>query len=128
MNIKKYIKWLWQLPQHILALCVEGLLYKKSYRESKIKDNIIIVNFVLPSAMSLGDYIFINPMSSQRTIQHEYGHSKQSELLGPLYLVIIGIPSVLHNIIHHLCNKVGIKWDYYKFYTEYYANKLGGLT
>ena len=85
-----------------------------AYREG----NTIIVNITLPSAMSLGDYLFVNPMSSQKSIQHECGHSKQSDILGPLYLIVIGIPSVLHNIVHYLCSKIGIKWDYYSFYTE----------
>ena len=126
--IKDSIKWLWQFPQNMLALCIEGILCKAAYREGKADGNTIIVNIVLPSAMSLGDYLFVNPMSSQKTIQHECGHSKQSDILGPLYLIVIGIPSLLHNMAHYLCSKIGIKWNYYSFYTEYWANKLVGIT
>ena len=126
--IKDYIKWLWQFPQNILALCIEGILYQATYREGKVDGNTIIVNITLPSAMSLGDYIFVHPMSSQKSIQHECGHSKQSDILGPLYLIVIGIPSLLHNIVHYLCSKIGIKWNYYSFYTESWANKLVGIT
>lgn len=126
--IKDFIKWLWQFPQNMLALCIEGILCQAAYREGKVCGNTIIVNNVLPSAMSLGDYLFVNFMSSQKSIQHEYGHSKQSNILGPLYLIVIGIPSLLHNILHYLCSKIGIKWDYYSFYTEYWANKLVGIT
>ena len=126
--IKDSIKWLWQFPQNILALCIEGILCKAAYREGKADGNTIIVNIVLPSAMSLGDYLFVNPMSSQKTIQHECGHSKQSDILGPLYLIVIGIPSLLHNMAHYLCSKIGIKWNYYSFYTESWANKLVGIT
>lgn len=126
--IKDSIKWLWQFPQNILALCIEGILCQAAYREGMKDGNTIIVNSVLPSAMSLGDYIFVSPMASQKCIQHECGHSKQSDILGLLYLIVIGIPSLLHNIIHHLCGKIGIKWDYYSFYTESWANKLVGIT
>ena len=126
--IKDSIKWLWQFPQNILALCIEGILCQAAYREGKADGNTIIVNIVLPSAMSLGDYLFVSPMSSQKSIQHECGHSKQSDILGPLYLIVIGIPSLLHNIVHYLCNKIGIKWNYYSFYTESWANKLVGIT
>ena len=126
--IKDSIKWLWQFPQNMLALCIEGILCEAAYREGKADGNTIIVNIVLPSAMSLGDYLFVNPMSSQKTIQHECGHSKQSDMLGPLYLIVIGIPSLLHNMAHYLCSKIGIKWNYYSFYTEYWANKLVGIT
>ena len=86
------------------------------------------MNINLPSAMSLGDYLFVNPMSSQKSIQHEYGHSKQSNILGPLYLIVIGTPSLLHNIVDYVCSKIGIKWNYYSFYTESWANKLVGIT
>lgn len=127
-SIKDSIKWLWQFPQNILALCIEGVLCQAAYREGKADGNTIIVNNTLPSAMSLGDYLFVNPMSSQESIQHECGHSKQSNILGPLYLIVIGIPSLLHNIVHYLCNKIGIKWNYYSFYTESWANKLVGIT
>lgn len=126
--IKDSIKWLWQFPQNMLALCIEGILCQAAYRVGKADGNIIIMNIVLPSAMSLGDYIFVSPMSSQKSIQHECGHSKQSDILGPLYLIVIGIPSLLHNIIHYLCSKIRIKWNYYSFYTESWANKLVGIT
>lgn len=126
--IKDSIKWLWQFPQNMLALCIEGILCQAAYREGKADGNTIIVNIVLPSAMSLGDYLFVNPMSSQKSIQHECGHSKQSDILGPLYLIVIGIPSLLHNMAHYLCSKIGIKWNYYSFYTESWANKLVGIT
>lgn len=117
--IKDSIKWLWQFPQNMLALCIEGILCQAAHREGKADGNIIIMNIVLSSAMSLGDYLFVSPMSSQESIQHECGHSKQSDILGPLYLIVIGIPSLLHNIIHYLCSKIGIKWNYYSFYTEH---------
>lgn len=127
--IKDSIKWLWQFPQNMLALCIEGILCQAAYREDiKADGNTVIVNNTLPSAMSLGDYLFLNLDSSELAIKHECGHSKQSDILGPLYLIVIGIPSVLHNIVHYLCSKIGIKWNYYSFYTESWANKLVGIT
>ena len=78
--IKNSIKWLWQFPQNILALCIEGVLCEAAYREGKADGNTIIVNITLPSAMSLGDYLFVNPMSSQLSIQHECGHSRSTIL------------------------------------------------
>lgn len=127
IKIKESIKWLWQLPQNMLALCIESVLCDAAYREGEADGNTIIVNSVLPSAMSLGDYLFVNPMSSERTIKHECGHSKQSDILGPLYLIVIGAPSLLHNIIHSICSIAGFKWDYYSFYTEKWADRLVGI-
>ena len=111
----------------MLVLCIESILCQAAYRIGEKEGNTIIVNNVLPSNLSLGDYIFIDYMSPEIIIKHEYGHSKQSTILGPLYLIVIGIPSLLHNILHYLCNKVGIKWNYYSFYTEHWANKLAGI-
>ncbi len=117
--IKNLLMWLWQFPQNLLALCIEGILCEAAYREGIVGGNTKIYNYVLPT-MSLGNYIFVNTiMSSQKSIQHECGHSKQSNILGPLYLIVIGIPSLLHNIVHYLCSKIGIKWNYYSFYTEH---------
>lgn len=121
--IKDSLMWLWQFPQNILAICIEGILCEAAYREGKIDGNTLIYNYVLPT-MSLGNYIFVNGMSSNTAIKHSHGHSKQSRILGPLYLVVIGIPSLLHLIVYNICSKIGFSWDYYKFYTELWANKL----
>lgn len=47
--IKDSIKWLWQFPQNILALCIEGVLCQDAYREGKADGNTIIVNVVIVS-------------------------------------------------------------------------------
>lgn len=125
--IKDSIKWIWQFPQNILALCIESVLCQISYniyRGEKVEGNTIIFNDILPAGMSLGDYIFVNHLTSQRVIRHECGHSKQSDILGPLYIIIVGVPSLLHNIVHKICSKIGIKWNYYSFYTEKWADDL----
>ena len=38
-----------------------GCIVQAAYREGKADGNTIIVNITLPSAMSLGDYLFVNP-------------------------------------------------------------------
>ena len=47
-------------------------------------------------------------------------HVKQSKILGPLYLLVIGIPSILHawlNDYIHCC--ANHNEGYYHFYTEH---------
>lgn len=119
------IKFIWQFPQNVLALYIEGVLCMAAKRRGKLDGVNLIVTDVFGKEFSLGEYIFITSYTTFDIIKHEYGHSKQSLILGPLYLIVIGIPSLLHNIVHYLCYKIGIKWDYYKFYTEAWANKLG---
>ena len=121
--IKDSLMWLWQFPQNLLAICIAGILCEVAYRKGIVRGNTIIYNYVLPT-MSLGSYIFVNTMSTDTAIKHSHGHSKQSRILGPLYLVVIGIPSLLHLIVYSICGMMGFSWNYYKFYTELWANKL----
>lgn len=121
--IKDSLMWLWQFPQNLLAICIEGILCEAAYREGVVRGNTMIYNYVLPT-MSLGSYIFVNTMSTNTAVKHSHGHSKQSRILGPLYLVVIGIPSLLHLIVYSICGMMGFSWNYYKFYTELWANKL----
>lgn len=79
--------------------------------------------------VTLGKYIFISyyDNNKEETIKHECGHVKQSKLLGPLYLIIIGIPSALHTVFNgytRCCRRH--KDGYYHFFTERWANKLMG--
>ncbi len=63
---------------------------------------------------------------SQRLLIHEYGHTIQSLILGPFYLIIIGIPSTLWGFLPSLNKKrknEGL--SYFSFYTEKWANYLG---
>ena len=46
--IKDSIKWLWQFPQNMLALCIAGVWCQAAYREGKADGNPIIVNITLP--------------------------------------------------------------------------------
>lgn len=128
MKVLETLKWLWQFPQNLLAVCLEGLLCNGTYRDKeKVDGNIIIRNFILPGCVSLGDYIFVSPSTEENTIQHECGHSEQSDILGPLYLIVVGLPSLMHCIAHSLLKKFNVTWDYYKFYTESWANKLAKI-
>ena len=74
-----------------------------------------------PGSVTLGRYIFISSRASSDTIKHETGHVKQSQLLGPLYLLLIGIPSIIWAAVY---KKIAPNKSYYWFYTEKWANKL----
>lgn len=114
----------WQFPQEILGLIffiflsvndriIDICRYKTSYT--------FYVN-KFPGGLSLGRYVFINPFERD-LILHEWGHSIQSIILGPFYLIVIGIPSFIWNHIY----RSSWKKSYYWFWTERWANKLGGV-
>ena len=63
----------------------------------------------------------------ERILRHEYGHSIQSMILGPAYLPVVGIPSILWCRVPPL----GRSWrsgkrSYYSFFTERSADRFGG--
>lgn len=69
-------------------------------------------------------YIFLSFRATERILKHEIGHTKQSLYLGPLYLIVIGLPSIVWAFIQSRWMK---DCDYYSFYTEKWANRLGGI-
>lgn len=115
-TLKTILQYLWCLPQNLLGLLL--LLYfggeKRSY-----EDITYYYNIGLMGGLSLGNYIFLNN-NRVASIKHEYGHSIQNKYLGPLYLLVIGIPALLWTAFCKGNN-------YYSFYTEKWADKLGGV-
>lgn len=79
-------------------------------------------------SVSLGLFIFISnkQKSNSKILIHEYGHTIQSLILGPLYLIIIGIPSFLWATLPYF-EKRRNRSSYYSFYTERNANYFGKL-
>lgn len=95
------------------------------------------------SSVSLGLFIFVseNPLKQglvipvgkqspaiyvdQRLVAHEFGHCIQSLIFGPMYLVVIGIPSLLWASLPTLRKRrAHTGKSYYSFYTERFANYL----
>ena len=71
-----------------------------------------------------GSFIDVSSKELTSLVLHECGHVKQSRILGPLYLFVIGIPSIIHAALP--CKKCK-ETNYYHFYTEKWANKLMGI-
>ena len=93
------------------------------------------------SSISLGLFVFVAPGPgyvspsqgtftkeelSSRLLVHEYGHTIQSLLLGPLYLILIGIPSTLWGFLPGCAKKrKEQQLSYFSFFTERWANAWG---
>lgn len=96
------------------------------------------------SSVSLGLFIFVakdprTPRSDSfrqareatagadpRLVVHEYGHCIQSLIFGPLYLLVIGVPSFLWAQIPAMRRyRARSGTSYYSLYTERLANYLG---
>lgn len=125
--MKKVLMYIWQFPQMLAALI--WYICRKKYITAEVEGKFYTVyRGTNRGGVTLGDKIFLSDYYSGEylalVIAHESGHVKQSVMLGPLYLLIIGIPS----IIWAWCHKtVAPNKSYYWFYTESLANKLGGV-
>ena len=121
------IKYVWQFPQ-MLAAWIWYLIRKKSILYNSIGNFYTVYVGANRGGVTLGDKIFISKCYHgeylNMVIAHESGHVKQSLYLGPLYLIVIGIPSILWAWSHKW---IAPRKSYYWFYTEAWANKLGGL-
>ena len=76
--------------------------------------------------ISLGKYIIVNQFARDNTIYHELGHCRQSMYLGWLYLIVIGIPSIVWAGLYGTIIKPSAN-GYYKFFTEKWADRLGNV-
>lgn len=83
-----------------------------------------------PQSASVGIFIFVSDKLEGRLLDeviiHEYGHTIQSIILGPLYFPVIGIPSAVWCMFPAFERKRANKGiSYYSFYPERWANHLG---
>lgn len=117
--------YIWQLPQNLL-----GLVIKAFYKENAFlmyRDKKMYVCPGLSGGISLGNTVIVGkyPFSKKdwNLVKHEFGHTRQSLYLGPLYLIVVGLPSILWALLQERV----IKKDYHWFYTERWADKLGNV-
>lgn len=122
--MKDVLLYFWQLPQNCLGLLLR-LFYKGNDSDDK---GLVIVrrSLKMQGGISLGRYIIVNQFARDKTLYHEIGHCKQSRMLGPLYLFVIGIPSLIWAGLYGWVIDAK-KHSYYDFYTEKWADKLGGV-
>ena len=117
-----------------------GLLYFISvinkphfwYKGSIVTTNVKPRIFKTAGGVSYGAFIFItadiskDDLCSDYLTNHEYGHTLQSVLLGPLYFIIIEIPSTIWLTFFRKWRKRNQKY-YNWLYTESWADKWGGV-
>ncbi len=141
MNNKVFsiIQWTWGSIQS-----TAGAVYYIKYLDRPHFDfnGACVTVWPKDSSMSLGKFIFLtdSPFAyhpefrckytrnemSERILVHEYGHCVQPLILGPLYLVVIGIPSLTWGtlpVLRDLRQKK--KLSYFDLFCEKNANTLG---
>ena len=104
-KIKSILKYIWQLPQNIIALIYLGYLIIKNQIPAITKyKGIKVYTKYSSGSVTLGSYIFISPRATEN--------------------IIIGIPSILWAMTHRT---IAPDKPYSWFYTEAWADKLGDV-
>lgn len=118
---------IWQLPQVIVGLVGLAIFRNCSTyinEDAGIKVwNVNKGTLCGGACFSSGPIIFTSPWSGENTFRHETGHSKQSLFFGPLFLLVVGVPSIILFWYRRLNHK-SMDW-YYDHWPENSAEKLG---
>jgi hypothetical protein len=128
-NLYYLIHWTWGFITSFIGLCVyipSKLLGCKTYRYRKA------ICIVWPGSFGgceLGMF-FVRGEHNESVCAHEYGHSIQTLVLGPLMLFIISIPSCIRYWYRKGYKKVTkqpCKTGYDDIWFEGQATKLGNM-
>ena len=148
------LQWTWGLPQTLAG----ALMYLKHRKDPHFDYNgAKVTAWDRNSGISLGKFIFVPEKKGWSTIQnkdarekaaaekskrkagedsvsrflleHEYGHTIQSLILGPAYLLLVGIPSFAWNRLPYFARKrKKTGKSYYSAVFERTASDLGSRT
>lgn len=133
--IKRALLLIWELPQNIIGAFL--FIFFAVFSDSVIlddDDSLEMYSPMMRGAISLGifrvyayKYLGNGARYVELVRKHEKeGHRKQSMMLGPLYLIVIGLPSLVWAALHSYVKRLGAV-DYYSFYTERWADRLAGV-
>lgn len=113
----------WGLPQNVLGLTL--LLGLRGPRRRFWFRTAVVTEWTIDAGFSTGMFIFVPRGCPRSLLLHEYGHTIQSLILGPLYLLVIVLPSLAWASTPRLRRfRACRNYSYYRFYCERWANLL----
>lgn len=128
------IQFTWVLPVNLISCIMYIILTLGGCKRERFYNAFVIY---IPSrrfsyGVSLGVFIFITVKAAKSMeecqkadmLVHEYGHTYQALILGPLYWFVVGIPSFIW-MCFFVRYRINNNISYYDFYTEAWANSLG---
>lgn len=99
-------QWTWGLPQTLIGAALYAVHRKDDhfdYRGARA------TSWNKDTGISLGKFIFVprkaGGPADRFLLEHEYGHTLQSLILGPFYLLAVGAPSMLWNRLPYFKSK-----------------------
>lgn len=143
------LQFTWCLPQTLVGLVVFLICKIQKANTLNYKRAVVSVFPNKQGSVSLGMFIVVHktPMTDETDkmkfdvydpllkchvgqadvlLRHEYGHTIQSMILGPLFLLVIGLPSILWaGLFDRYRQKY--KVSYFAFYTERWADRISKI-
>ena len=124
-------QWTWGLPQTLLGAAVYIAHRRDPHFSHK---GARVTEWNKDAGLSLGRFIFVPRRGAERRaggedhlLAHEYGHTIQSLILGPVYLLLVGAPSLVWmNLPFFRRKRKKTGKSYYSPVFEKTANRLGG--
>lgn len=132
--MKKFLFYLWQWTWGFTVNLAGGIAYLICTKIKKYDHEMIGYSHIVfvpwnQGGLSLGTFIFMKANHENKdwtydTKIHEYGHTWQCLLLGPLYWLVVALPSAIWcNFFENYRKKNNV--SYYKLYCEAWANAWG---
>lgn len=113
----------WGLPQTIVGAATFVVMGRR--RKRYAYRSALVIEWRLDRGLSLGPFIFVPDNCPHNLVVHEYGHTVQALILGPLYLPAVVVPSLVWAGTPRLeRRRLQRHVSYYSFYTERWANQL----
>ena len=124
------VQFTWALPQNLVGAMAYLILSRKHEHERFHNSYITYVEKENFGGVSIGIFIFINPARKEDWLHdtriHEYGHTIQSLFLGPVWLFVVALPSVIWAGSKRLADyRKKNDVSYYTLYCEGWANLWG---
>lgn len=132
-----FLQWTWGILQNLAGLGMRCYLLIKNRNRDKASFKFFGAQVTElekgHGSMGMGMFIFLGhkgDKDEKEVLVHEYGHTWQSAILGPFYLIVIGLPSftwAFLPVFNKMRKKKKIR--YADFYPESWANAWGtGVT
>lgn len=106
----------------LVAICFLGVIGVVD-RLEPYEDAMMVV-WTWGSSIAIGGFMFVSSSEADWVKSHEYGHVQQERILGLAYYLVVGIPSLVLNIMLYRDNisvsELLSKWP------ESWATELGG--
>ena len=117
------LQWTWGIIQNLAGLFIL-LVFGRG--KSRMTGGAVVRRWNMNGSMSLGMFILLDKRHGADVLRHEWVHTVQSVILGPLFLFAVGLPSVLWAGLPAFERyRVRRQYPYDKLYCESWATRLG---